>query len=312
MSRALLIRLARTLVTALICITLTFVILRLSGDPLDALLPEDAPQSIRDAYAARLGLDRPLYEQYLGYLGGLATGDFGRSLLDGRSAAGVVAERLPATLLLGGTAFALALLIGIPAGTIAALRRGGPVDRGAMGVAVFGYAMPNFFLGLVLILVFALWLRVLPSSGFGTAAHLVLPALTLGTAMAGKLARFVRGAVLDVLGQLHLRVARSKRLGRIRLVAAHLAPNAAVPVITFLGFEAGLLVGGGVVVESVFGWPGVGRLLVQSVAARDLAVVQTIILMIALAMILANLAADLLHARLDPRVRAALAGEARR
>lgn len=303
MPRTLLIRLLRTLVTVLICISLTFIVLRLSGDPLDALLPEDAPQSIRDAYAARLGLDRPLGEQYARYVLSVFEGDFGRSMLDGRDALGVVAERLPATLLLGGTAFALALLIGVPAGTIAALRRDSATDRGVMGAAVIGYAMPNFFLGLVLIIIFALWLRVLPSSGHGTAAHLVLPALTLGTAMAGKLARFVRGAVLDVVGQLHIRVARGKRLPPLRILTAHIAPNAAVPVITFLGFELGLIVGGGVVVESVFGWPGVGRLLVQSVAARDLAVVQTIILMIALAMITANLLADIVHARLDPRVR---------
>ncbi|GGB25240.1 ABC transporter permease [Tistrella bauzanensis] len=303
MPRTLLIRLLRTLATVLICISLTFIVLRLSGDPLDALLPEDAPQSIRDAYATRLGLDRPIGEQYVRYVLSVFEGDFGRSMLDGRDALGVVAERLPATLLLGGTAFALALLIGVPAGTVAALRRDSTTDRGVMGAAVIGYAMPNFFLGLVLIIIFALWLRVLPSSGHGTAAHLVLPALTLGTAMAGKLARFVRGAVLDVLGQLHIRVARGKRLPPLRILTAHIAPNAAVPVITFLGFELGLIVGGGVVVESVFGWPGVGRLLVQSVAARDLAVVQTIILMIALAMITANLLADIVHARLDPRVR---------
>ncbi|MEN2979347.1 ABC transporter permease [Tistrella bauzanensis] len=303
MPRTVLIRLFRTLVTVLICISLTFIVLRLSGDPLDALLPEDAPQSIRDAYAARLGLDRPIGEQYARYVLSVFEGDFGRSMLDGRDALGVVAERLPATLMLGGTAFALALLIGVPAGTIAALRRDSATDRSVMGAAVIGYAMPNFFLGLVLIIIFALWLRVLPSSGHGTAAHLVLPALTLGTAMAGKLARFVRGAVLDVLGQLHIRVARGKRLPPLRILTAHIAPNAAVPVITFLGFELGLIVGGGVVVESVFGWPGVGRLLVQSVAARDLAVVQTIILMIALAMITANLLADIVHARLDPRVR---------
>ncbi|MEN2988454.1 ABC transporter permease [Tistrella sp. BH-R2-4] len=303
MPRTVLIRLFRTLVTVLICISLTFIVLRLSGDPLDTLLPEDAPQSIRDAYAARLGLDRPIGEQYARYVLSVFEGDFGRSMLDGRDALGVVAERLPATLMLGGTAFALALLIGVPAGTIAALRRDSATDRSVMGAAVIGYAMPNFFLGLVLIIIFALWLRVLPSSGHGTAAHLVLPALTLGTAMAGKLARFVRGAVLDVLGQLHIRVARGKRLPPLRILTAHIAPNAAVPVITFLGFELGLIVGGGVVVESVFGWPGVGRLLVQSVAARDLAVVQTIILMIALAMITANLLADIVHARLDPRVR---------
>ncbi|SMF25003.1 peptide/nickel transport system permease protein [Tistlia consotensis] len=305
MLRFLLVRLLRALLTVLGCATLAFFVLRLSGDPLVALLPTDSPAELLERYRVLWGLDRPLPEQYLRYLLALARGDFGRSLVDGRDALGLVIERAGATLQLGGTVFALAILIGVPAGTVAALRRGRPSDYLTMSAAIFGYAMPNFFLGLLLILLFAMQLRLLPSSGYGTPAHLVMPAITLGTAVAAKLARFVRTSVLDVLGQPYVRTAHGKRLGSLAVIVRHVFPNAAIPVITFLGFELGLMIGGAVVTENVFGWPGIGQLLVVSVARRDLAVVQTVVMVIAVSVVSANLAVDLAYGWIDPRVRVA-------
>lgn len=295
----------RALLTILGCATIVFFVMRLAGDPLLALLPADTPPEAMEHYRVLWGLDQPLYVQYVSYLAALAQGEFGRSLADGRDALSIVLDRAGATLLLGGVVIAIAILIGIPAGTWAALRRGRPVDRLTMSVAIFGYAMPNYFLGLLLILFFSIHLRLLPSSGYGSPAYLVMPAITLGTTMAAKLARFVRTSVLDVLGQPFVRAARGKRLGELMVIARHIFPNAAIPVITFFGFEVGLLIGGAVVTENVFGWPGVGQLLVQSVSRRDLAVVQTIVMLVAATVIAANLIVDLAYGWIDPRVRIA-------
>jgi peptide/nickel transport system permease protein len=298
-----LIKVGRALITLLACISLSFFVIRLSGDPLDMLLADDVPQSIRDEYRIRWGLDLPLHEQYAHYMLAAAKGDFGRSQVDGRDAMAQVAERIPATLQLGAAVLFLALLIGIPAGLLAALYRGTLIDRAVISVSIFGYAMPHFFFGTLLILLFALRLRLLPSSGYGSFAHLVMPALTLGLSMAGKLARFVRTSVLDVLSQPFIRTAKGKNLPMSRVILHHVFPNAAIPVVTFLGFETGLLIGGAVVTETVFAWPGVGRLLVESVAKRDLAIVQAIILLIAASMTAANFLVDLAYGWLDPRVR---------
>lgn len=305
MTRFVIIKLIRAMVTIFLCVSICFFVLRLSGDPVDTMLPDDAPETIRQEYRTRLGLDRPILEQYARFVLTIAHGDFGKSLVDGRDAMSVVVERIPATLQLGGAVLALALAIGVPAGVAAALHRGRSLDRLVMGGAVFGYAMPNFFFGILLILLFALQLRWLPSSGYGSLAHLVMPALTLGTAMAGKLARFVRTSMLEVLGHPFVRAASGMRLPPRRILFRHIFPNAAIPVVTFLGFELGLLIGGAVVTESVFGWPGVGRLLALSVAKRDLAVVQAIIFLIAFTMIAANLLVDLAYGWLDPRTRSA-------
>ncbi|MBN8290991.1 ABC transporter permease [Rhodobacter sp. NTK016B] len=303
MRQLLLSRGIRAALTLFLCLVLAFVILRLSGDPMMALVPGEVPPVLLDEYRVRWGLDRPLPEQFLRYVLAAMRGDFGLSLIDGRPAIELVTERIGATLKLGLASLLLALVIGLPAGTYAALNRDKLGDRLVMSTAIFGYAMPNFFLGLLMILLFALQLRLLPSSGYGTPAHLVLPALTLGTALAAKLARFTRTSVLDVLGQPHVRTARGKRLSGFAVLIRHVLPNAAIPVITFLGFEIGLLIGGAVVTETVFGWPGIGQLLVMSVTRRDLAVVQAIVLMIALAIVVVNLLVDLSYGRIDPRVR---------
>jgi len=217
----------------------------------------------------------------------------------------VIAEAVPATLQLGLTALVVSIAIGIPLGIIAALNRNKPVDRFVMTFAVFGFSIPNFFLGILLILLFSLWLRVLPSSGMGTAWHLVMPAITLGTAAAGSLARFTRSAMLEVLNKLYMRTAAAKGVPRRRRIAWHAMPNAAIPVVTVLGFRLGDLIAGSIITETVFAWPGVGRLLVTSVSGRDLAMVQGILLMTAFTMVIANLLVDLTYGWIDPRVRAA-------
>jgi peptide/nickel transport system permease protein len=303
MRRVVLIKLVRSIITLWLVVTLVFILLRSAGDPLLVLLPEDTEPTVVEAYRERWGLDRPLLVQYGLYLASVVRGDMGRSFRDGRDAVEVVLERVPKTLELGGAALAFAMLVGIPAGIAAAMRRGTILDRGLMIVSVLGYSLPTFFLGVLLILLFSLQLRWLPSSGTGTLLHLVMPTLTLGTWIAATLSRFTRSAVLDVLEQPYMRTARAKGLTRVAQIVRHALPNAAIPIVTLLGLITGHLVAGAVVIETVFAWPGVGRLTVTSVASRELAIVQTIVLLVAASMVIATLVVDLLYGWLDPRTR---------
>lgn len=303
MIRLVLIKLARAVATLWIVVTLVFVVLRSAGDPLLILLPEDTDPAVVEIYRQRWGLDRPLIVQYGLYLASAVEGDLGRSFRDGRDAAAIVLERVPKTLELGAAALALALLLGIPAGTIAAMRRGTLLDGGLMVVSVLGYSLPTFFLGILLILLFSLNLRWLPSAGTGTFLHLVMPTLTLGTWLAASLARFTRSAVLEVLGQPYMRASRARGLTRLAQILRHALPNAAIPVVTLLGMMVGHVVAGAVVIETVFAWPGIGRLTVAAVSARELALVQAIVLFTAAAMVTINLVVDLLYGWLDPRIR---------
>lgn len=303
MRRVVLIKLVRSIITLWLVVTLVFILLRSAGDPLLVLLPEDTEPAVVEAYRERWGLDRPLLVQYGLYLTSVVRGDMGRSFRDGRDAVEVVLERVPKTLELGGAALAFAMLIGIPAGIVAAMRRGTILDRALMIVSVLGYSLPTFFLGVLLILLFSLQLRWLPSSGTGTLLHLVMPTLTLGTWIAASLSRFTRAAVLDVLEQPYMRTARAKGLTRLAQIVRHALPNAAIPIVTLLGLITGHLVAGAVVIETVFAWPGVGRLTVTSVASRELAIVQTIVLIVAASMVIATLVVDLLYGWLDPRTR---------
>lgn len=305
MTRFFLTKLLRAVVTLWLVVTFIFVILRLSGDPTDILLPDDASQEVVEYYRHLWGLDRPLHEQYLRYFASVVQGDFGESLRDRRDALTVVLERVPATLQLGFAALLCSIFVGVPLGIYAALHRNQPADRLTIGFAVLGYAMPHFFLGILLILVFSMWLQVLPSSGSATWLHMVMPVVTLGMSSAGTLARFSRSAMLEVLNQSYMRTAKAKGVPRLRRIAWHAMPNAAIPVVTVLGFKIGGLISGAVVTETVFAWPGIGRLLVTSVAQRDLPVVQTIILLVALTMVVTNLVVDMLYGWIDPRVRVA-------
>jgi peptide/nickel transport system permease protein len=295
-------RAARAILTLLICVSAVFVTLRLAGDPADIMLSIDTPPDVRAYYRDLWGLDQPLHQQYLRYLASAARNDFGVSFADDRPAFDAVLEALPKTALLGSSALLLALLIGLPLGVLAALRHNSAIDRLAMASAVFGYAIPIFFLGILLILLFALKLRVLPSAGSDTPAHLILPMVTLGLPLAGRLARFARTSTLEVLGKPFIRAARGRGVMPFGIIVRHALPNASVPLLMFLGIEIGGILAGSAVVETIFAWPGVGRLLVDSVATRDLAVVQAVILTITVIMISANLLVDILHILIDPRL----------
>lgn len=296
-------RLLRAFVTIALVVTFAFVVLRLSGDPALIILgPESAPEAIA-AFRKAWGLDEPLWQQYFSYFAAIAQGELGRSMRDGRAAIELVAERIPATLALTLPALALKIGIGIPAGIFAALRRGSLADRLVMLLSVAGFTVPSFVLGLVLVLVFAVQLGWLPSGGQDSWRHAILPIVTLGIGGAAVLARFTRSAMLEVLGQPYVRTASAKGVPWRRVVIGHALPNATIPTVTIIGFMVGSLIAGAVVVESVFSWPGVGRLLVVAVSNRDLAVVQCILLLVAATMVVSNLVVDLLYGFLDPRLR---------
>ncbi len=296
-------RLLRAGITIIMVVTFAFVVLRLSGDPAQIIMGADAPPEAVAAFRRAWGLEEPLWVQYLRYFGAILGGDLGRSMRDGRDAIVLVTERLPATLTLTIPALLIKLCIGIPAGITAALHRNSAIDRAVMVLAVAGFTVPSFVLGLLLVLVFAVQLGWLPSGGQDSWRHAILPIITMGVGGAAVLARFTRSAMLEVLGQPYIRTASAKGVPWRAVVWGHALPNAAIPTVTIIGFMVGSLIAGAVVVESVFSWPGVGRLLVVAVANRDLAVVQCILLLVAATMVTANLGVDLLYGALDPRLR---------
>lgn len=296
-------RLFRAAITVLAVMTFAFVVLRMSGDPAAVLLGPDVPRDVIDAFRAEWGLDAPLWQQYLSYLGAILSGDFGLSMRDRSPALDLVLERIPATLMLTIPALLLQLGIGIPAGVYAALHRNSAVDRGVILMAIVGFTIPSFVMGLLLALIFAVNLGLLPSGGFGTWQHAILPAATMSVGGIGILARFSRSAMIEVMGQPYIRTASAKGVKWSAVVRGHALPNAAVPIVTIVGFMVGSLIAGAVVVETIFSWPGIGRLLIVSVSNRDLAVVQCILLLIAATMVVSNLVVDLLYGWLDPRLR---------
>jgi len=300
-------RLLRAGLTILFVMTFAFIVLRLSGDPALLIMSVDAPPEAVAAFREAWGLNRPIWEQYFSYIGHAFTGDFGKSMRDGRPAIDLVMERVPATLAITMPALALKIGLGIPAGIYAALHRNSMADRLTMAASVAGFTMPSFVLALLLVLVFAVQLGWLPASGNGSLDHAILPIITLGTGGAAIMARFTRSAMLEVLGQPYIRAASAKGVNWRRVVSRHALPNAAIPTVTIVGFMVGSLVAGAVVVESVFAWPGIGRLLVSAVANRDLAAVQAILMVIATWMVAANFTVDLAYGWLDPRVRNATA-----
>jgi peptide/nickel transport system permease protein len=312
MLRYVLTRVGRALLTILLVLTFTFFILSATGDPAVLILSADAPPEALEAFRQEWGLDAPLWKQYLGYLGNLAEGNLGRSMRDGRGAWEVVAERIPLTLAITVPALLLKVAIGVTAGIVAALHRNSWVDRAVMAFSVAGYTVPSFVLGLTLMLIFAVRLGWLPAAGADSWRHAILPVLTLGLIGAAVLARFTRSAMLEVLGQPYVRTGVAKGLLWRAVVTAHAFPNAAIPTLTIAGFMLGSLVAGAVVVESVFAWPGVGRLLISAVANRDLMIVQAILLLVTVTMVSANLLVDLVYGLVDPRLRSARATGATR
>jgi len=304
-ARFLALRFGRGLLTILLVVTFAFAVLRLSGDPALLIMSPDAPAEAIAAFRQSWGLDQPIWVQYLRYFAALGHGDLGQSMRDGRPAIELVAERIPATLAITIPALLLKIGLGVPAGVHAALHRNSWIDRLTMSFATAGFTVPSFVLGLVLVLVFAVQLRWLPSGGQSGWQSGVLPVITLGLGGAGVLARFTRSAMLEVLGQPYIRTASARGVPWGAVIRRHALPNAAIPTVTVIGFMVGSLMAGAVVVESVFSWPGVGRLLITAVSNRDLAVVQCVLLLVASTMVLANLAVDLLYGVLDPRMRAA-------
>jgi peptide/nickel transport system permease protein len=295
-------KLFRLLLTVWAAATLVFIMLRLAGDPVAAMVPSDAPQIVIDRYRERFGLDQPFIFQYLSYLGGLLHGDFGISFRTGGPAWDLVAPRIVPTLILTGTATLIAICLGVPAGLMAAANRNSWVDRLVMSFSVFGFAMPNFFLGILMILLFTLNLRWLPSGGFDHPIGLLMPAVALGLASSGAYARLTRSAVLEVLSSPFMRTAKANGIPPLRRMTHHVLRATLVPLVTLAGFSIGHLIAGAVVTETVFAWPGIGRLLVTSVTERDLAVVQLIVILAAATMATSNMIVDLLYGWLDPRI----------
>lgn len=296
-------RLARALITLLIIVSACFFVLRVSGDPAVTIMGRDAPAEAVEAFRDAWGLNEPLWVQYLAYFEAVMRGDLGQSMRNGRDAMLVVLERVPMTLALTIPAFALKLLLGLPAGVLAALYRNTMIDRAIMAFSVLGFTVPSFVMALVLSLIFAVHLRWVPSTGVGSWQHAALPVITLGIGGAAVIARFTRSAMVEVLGQPYMRTASAKGVIWRRVVGNHALPNAAIPMVTVIGLLVGYLVAGAVIVENVFAWPGVGRLLVLSVSNRDFAVVQSILLLIGATMVTANLIVDLVYGWVDPRIR---------
>jgi peptide/nickel transport system permease protein len=297
-------RLLLTIPVLLGVATLVFSLVHLvPGDPVQAMLGESAsPQDVAEL-RGRLGLDRPLYEQYTGFLKGLATGNLGRSLRTNQPVVAAVAERLPATLELAFAAMLVATIVAIPLGIVAAAGAGTRVDHAATTLALVGISVPNFWLGPLLAIVFSVTLGWLPVSGRGTLAHLVLPAVTLGAPLAAVLARMTRASVIEELHELYVLAARARGVSRAAAVLRHAFRNSLIPIVTVLGLQFGAVLTGAVITETIFAWPGVGRLLIQSISFRDYPLVQGCILLIAITYVTMNLLTDLAYGLLDPRIR---------
>jgi peptide/nickel transport system permease protein len=297
-------RLALTVPVLFGVATLVFSLIHLvPGDPAQAMLGDGASPEDIAQLRTRLGLDRPLLEQYGVYLKGLARGDLGTSLRTQQPVTRQIAERLPATAELASAAMLVALALALPLGLVAAVWRGTWVDQGAMGLALVGISVPGFWLGPLLALVFAVELGWLPVSGRGTLAHLVLPAITLGAALAAILARMTRASVLEELREQYVVAARAHGASRVRAVVVHALRNSLIPVVTILGLQLGAVLTGSIITETIFSWPGVGRLLIQSINFRDYPMVQGCILLIAVTYVTMNLLTDLVYGWLDPRIR---------
>ncbi|KHJ56331.1 ABC transporter permease [Aureimonas altamirensis] len=292
------------MIPVLLGITLiVFLLLRVSGDPVSLMLGEDATQGqiaqLREAY----GLDQPLYTQYLRYMGDLLTGNFGQSIrYNNQPALDVVLERLPATASLAGTALVFAIVISLPAGIIAALYRGRLPDHVASFLSVLGQAMPNFWLGIMLILFFAIGIGWFPVSGREHPFAVVLPGLALGASLAAVLTRLLRSSLIEVMSQDYIRTARAKGLTPTVVIIRHGMRNAILSYLTVVGLEASSLMAGAVVTEQVFAWPGIGLLAIQAINSRDMAVVQTIVILAAVIVMVVNLLVDVLYSLVDPRI----------
>ena len=296
-------RLLQTVITLFIVSLIVFFMVRLKGDPIAVMVPptfnEDQIAKMREAW----GFDKPVTEQYVIFLQKAVTGDFGQSIQARRPAMELVIERLGNTYLLAFVSSLVGLTLAIPLGIISALKRNSSLDLVSTALASLGTAMPSFWLGLMLIIVFSVNLRILPAFGALEPAAIIMPSITLGVGMAARLSRLTRSAMLEVLSQDYVRTAHSKGLQEKTVVIRHALRNALIPIITVFGLQLGWLLGGSVVVESVFSWPGLGRLMIESINVRDITVVQAGLFWFALSFILINFAVDVLYVLIDPRIR---------
>jgi peptide/nickel transport system permease protein len=308
-------RVLRAIVTLWGIVTIVFITMRLSGDPVPLMLPPDAPTAEMNRVRAELGLDQPLPIQYLVFVGNVLRGDLGRSIHMRQPAINLALERLPATVELALSAFVLAVVVALPAGLISAAKRNSIWDNLAMLFALIGQSAPTFYIGIMLILVLGLQLGWFPVSGRGEGSwlnpsdwptmvnHVFLPAITLGAFAMASIARLTRSAVLEVMRQDYIRTARAKGLDEFSVMLRHNLKNAAIPVVTIMGLQIGTLLGGAVVTETVFSWPGIGLLAIKSISSRDYPIVQSSVLLVAMAFVLVNFLVDLAYGWLDPRIR---------
>ena len=296
-------RLAQLIVTMFIISVVVFFILRLSGDPILVVAPDFFSQEQIDQMRKFWGFDKPLGEQYLTFVTKAITGDFGKSYLAKRPAMELIIERLGYTWMLAAAAASIGLTIAIPLGILSALKRNSLLDLIITSMSSLGTAMPSFWLGLMLIIIFSVYLRMLPAFGALEPKAIIMPSVTLGVGMAARLSRMTRSAMLEVLNQDYVRTAHSKGLLHKTVVMRHALRNALIPIVTVFGLQLGWLLGGSVVVESVFSWPGLGRLMIDSISVRDNTVVQAGLLFFALSFILINYVIDVLYIILDPRIK---------
>jgi peptide/nickel transport system permease protein len=296
-------RLAQTALVLFLSLSAVFAMTRLAGDPVLLFMPMDIQAKDVHEFRQRLGFNDPVPVQYARFVAGAFRGDFGQSLRYREDSLGLVLARLPATLLLASTSLLLTLVVAVPLGVVTAVRRDGLLDHVGTISTVLGQATPGFWLGLMLIYLFSVQLRWLPTGGIGGLAHLVMPSIVLAAFYSARIARLTRSAVLDVLGEEYILTARAKGLGELRVIGKHTLRNSAIPIVTLAGLEAGQMLGGAVITETIFAWPGLGRLTVQALLNRDFPVVFAAVFFISLMYTLINLAVDLLYGWLDPRVR---------
>jgi peptide/nickel transport system permease protein len=302
MTKYILYRIGYAVIVVLGAVTIVFILLHLTGDPVGQLLPLDATPQDRAELRAKLGFDQPIYVQYFRYLSRLVQGDFGTSVRYRQPVMPLILERMPATLKLTGASMLVALLVAIPAGIVSAIWKYSLLDTGTMFFALIGQCMPGFWLGLMLIILFGVTLRILPPAGIGTWKHLVLPAITLGGYSAAILARLLRSSMLEIFGQDYVRTARAKGLRERTVITRHTLRNAAIPVVTIIGVQVGVLLGGAIVTEYVFAYPGLGRLVLEAISARDFPIVQGAVILVAAIISIINLLVDLSYMVLDPRI----------
>lgn len=302
MFRYLLKRLWHTVFVVIGISAISFFFIHLSGDPVMLMLPGDASMQQIEELRQKLGFNDPIYIQYARFVAGALKGDFGESLYYHVPAMDLILERLPASLELSTAALLIALAVAVPIGIVSAVYRGSVLDTGSMLAALFGLSMPHFWLGIMFIMIFSVHLGWLPTSGRGTASQLIMPALALGLGLMAMFARLTRSVMLEVLSLDYIRTARAKGIRESLVICKHALKNALIPLVTVAGMQFGMLIGGTVIIETVFAWPGVGRLVVQAIFNRDYPLVQSTVFVLALIFVAANLLVDLLYVYLDPRI----------